>query len=233
MRESKRRRGGKRPPRGTGQPSEKDRATHVAARGKKNGKWKTLVQLTKKPLTDEEFVASLDAFRTESDRGVAILGAALVEDALLDAITHWLENPEDRDALYYDAGAPFGTFRNKAISAYALGICDKKIRDEMDIIRNVRNLFSHALRSIDFKNTDVIVLCDRLTERAKDPEIYALRQEQYGPSRMRFIGACLGVSMVLQKSVQKSAEAKLDFYRTITARAESGAEYVGDHIEPD
>jgi hypothetical protein len=208
-------------------------AVHEAARGVKTGKSKALTHLTRQPLTGEEFAAALAAIKTESDRGVAILAAALVEDSLLDAINAWLLNTDDRNALYHDIGAPFGTLRNKTVAAYALGICDKDMRDQIDIIRSIRNQFSHALRSIDFKNEDIVDLCSRLHDYAKDPEVYAIREKQYGPSRLRFLGACIHVTQYLQRAMALRAEVELDLLKARIARAKSGATDVGDHTRPD
>lgn len=180
----------------------KDRLAHEASRGVKIGKSKTLKHLNREPLSVEEFEASLASTLTESDRGVAIVGAAIIEEALTDAITAWLENAEDRDSLFHDVGSPFGTFRNKTVSAYALGICSKEIREQIDIVRTIRNLFSHTLRSIDFKNHDVTALCHRLPQSKTIPKVYAKRVRQFGEARIRFISACIRISFDFAKATQ-------------------------------
>lgn len=211
---------------GTGHPDPaKDRTSHKRKRGVKTAKPMTLAHLIKEPLSNKELDAALEVLTKESDRGTAILGAALVEDSLTDALNAWLARPDDKDALYHAVGAPFGTMRNKTIAAYALGICDRKTRVEVDIIRNVRNLFSHTLRAIDFNHPDVAAFCDRLQPRGTDSAQYAKVEAELGPVRLRFVAACLAASVSIARITNKKLKEQLAAYHALkAARMQSRAE---------
>lgn len=148
---------------GTGKPDPtKDRAAHDAKRGVKMS-GATLSQLSRPIEISEEFHAALAAMDNESDRGVAIMGAALIEEGLLEGLQAMLVNKDDMNALFYDQGAPFGTLRAKTVAAYALGLCSKPIADQIDVIRSIRNQFSHSLRAIDFQHEEIKAACRKLS----------------------------------------------------------------------
>ena len=172
MRESKRHQGGKRPVKGTGKPSGKDRSAHKAARGNQVG-GKALSQLSDLGLGLKDLGAVWTQIKVESDRGAAIMGSALVEAMLIEAIIFALVNKDNRQSLFEDKGAPLSTFSNKTIIAYALGLIDSTIKDEIDVIRQIRNAFSHALLPINFNTPEINSACLKITRYADDlPELY-------------------------------------------------------------
>jgi hypothetical protein len=58
-----------------------------------------LSHITRNPRDTEEFNAALDIMHNESDRGIAITGTALFEEAFTSAINSILVNKEDQNAL--------------------------------------------------------------------------------------------------------------------------------------
>ena len=132
----------------------KDRSAHLTARGKS---LLPLAALSKRALDDDEFMNALQEMQRESDRGAAIMGAALLEEGLRKLIEAALENKEDDQALFDDQGAPFYSLHAKTIAAFGMGLVDKQTKKDIDIVRGVRNQFSHALRAIKFSNEAVPV----------------------------------------------------------------------------
>lgn len=92
----------------------------------------------------KDYSAMRKEFDHASDRAVAILGAAYVEDAVLDALLAEIgvENPKIIEELLGN-GAPFSTFSNKVIMASALGLIGPRTRGDLDRIRRVRNECAH------------------------------------------------------------------------------------------
>jgi DNA-binding MltR family transcriptional regulator len=83
---------------------------------------------------------------SETDRGCAVLGAALLDAALKDVFRNTLLAYKDK--LVDDSGAPLATFSARIKAARALGWINDEIRQDLDLIRGIRNDFAH-----DFDHT--------------------------------------------------------------------------------
>ncbi|NNF95917.1 MAG: hypothetical protein HKM94_03195 [Halobacteria archaeon] len=94
--------------------------------------------------------------RTMQDRPAAIVAAALVEDALEDALmTNMAKlSRKERDALFLGHG-PLATFSAKISIARAFKLLGKEEAAEIDVIRTIRNVFAHARIAIDFNTPEV------------------------------------------------------------------------------
>jgi hypothetical protein len=100
-----------------------------------------------------------EAGAEKGHRGAAILLATNVENALQKSIRRWLKlEPERRSELFAFNG-PSGTFGNRIILAHALGIFGAQTRQNLDIIRTIRNAFAHAERPIRFDTPAIATLC--------------------------------------------------------------------------
>jgi len=98
--------------------------------------------------------------RQRSDRAVAILASALVEDALEGAILASLSplSKEDRASLFEGDG-PLSTFSAKIRVGFALSIFGAITRADLNCMRDVRNAFAHARVSLKFTTHEVTVAC--------------------------------------------------------------------------
>lgn len=142
-----------------------DRSAHEAKRGKRTGPGddrRSLTSLSRRSPEEDEFDRAVAEFHGASDRVAAIMGAALVEDNLRIAIAACLENDTDEKALFFDQGAPFGTLKAKSVAGLALGLFNKPVQRDLDVIREIRNQFAHALLSIGFDNPEIAAACGRL-----------------------------------------------------------------------
>lgn len=106
-----------------------------------------------------------------ADRGVAIVGAAILEDALRSAITEHLarrkDNTDSDNRLFEGAEAPLGSLAQRTRMAFSLGIIDKKISDDIDDIRSIRIAFAHSpRRHVTFAHPEIRKLLDRLNSIA-------------------------------------------------------------------
>jgi mannitol repressor len=97
-----------------------------------------------------------------SDRSIAIIGAALVEHFLGDALYEHMRKltKAERIRLFEEQG-PLGTFDAKIQIAYAFKLLDERARDDFMLVKRIRNAFAHASNVIDFKTPQVAALCDR------------------------------------------------------------------------
>jgi hypothetical protein len=100
-----------------------------------------------------------------SDRAMAVLMGAMVEDAL----ESWLRfnmseslTPDDENRLTGPQGV-IGTFSSKIILGFAFNLFGPTTRHDLDLIRNIRNEFAHSRRPLDFKLREVEDVCAQLT----------------------------------------------------------------------
>ncbi|MCX6923032.1 MAG: MltR family transcriptional regulator [Verrucomicrobia bacterium] len=96
---------------------------------------------------------------SESDRGVVLVGASLLEENL-ELILRSVMNQEERavknviDPLFEGNGA-FATFSAKIKCCYALSLIDQKMFEDLETIRAIRNDFAHSYRGASFSSQTV------------------------------------------------------------------------------
>lgn len=129
-----------------------------------------------------EFLAE---FQKESDRGAALVGAALL-DARLERIlrSHFVAGKSANDLL--DGGnAPLASFSSRIKCCHALGLITDHEKQDTDIIRSIRNVFAHQEHGLTFESTKINGLCSSLMSRR--PEW--LKEKLPYTARNRFIDA--------------------------------------------
>ena len=94
---------------------------------------------------------------------VLVVGSA-IEQALQTAIeSHFVVGKEAAQSIFDDNGnGPLSTFAAKIRMGYVLGIYEKIIKEELDLIRHIRNAFAHARELTDFSTPDIIEACGEL-----------------------------------------------------------------------
>jgi DNA-binding MltR family transcriptional regulator len=97
----------------------------------------------------------MDELEAQTDRGMAIIGAAYLEERLTEAIrSRFVSENEQADELLSYKG-PLGTFGAKIDAAYAFGLIGEVTRRDLHLIRYIRNDFAHTVEPVSF-NTDSI-----------------------------------------------------------------------------
>jgi len=189
---SKRHRGGKQSPKGTGRPDpNKDRSQHEGSRGVPI---QTIADLSRERPTEDELTNYTALLSSESDRGAAIMGCALVEQTLELAIRSRLVDPGDTITRQWFEGpnAPFGTFSAKIKLGRALGIFAEEMDGRLTLLKDIRNAFAHTSRPIDFNHPSLAVCRQKL---APDPEKVADKMV-----RAVFSASCIAVSKILAEN---------------------------------
>jgi hypothetical protein len=186
--DSKRHKGGKTPPKGTGRPSGKDRSSHEAKRGKPM----SLEALSKEMPSEEQLLTYARDLIQESDRSSAIMAGALVEQALYVMICAKIADPGDgKQASWFEGiNAPFRSFEQKIALGRALAVYDQPIEDRLNIIRKIRNVFAHRSLPLDFSHPSLKPLVAKLNPR---PET------EY-PTRYIFAAYCVAIVNILIKT---------------------------------
>jgi DNA-binding MltR family transcriptional regulator len=150
--------------------------------------------------------------RLTSARGAAILLAANVESAIEAIIESSLplNSKKDLEPLYARDGA-LSSLYSKIHLGYAMGLYDDKIRDDLNVIRRVRNAFAHTRRPIDFGTPEISDECRRITS-VNDPThpastIFAIDKGN-SDERSLYIMAGLAISKYLLLLARKRSRAK-------------------------
>lgn len=112
---------------------------------------KALKAHSRPPITQNAVDAFIDSMAGESDRGLIIIAASLVEDALVQTIEDRLAplNRKERDALF-DFNGPMGTFSSRIKVAQALSIISRETRKHIEMIREMRNACAHSPNRLTF-----------------------------------------------------------------------------------
>jgi DNA-binding MltR family transcriptional regulator len=107
--------------------------------------------------TREQITALLDELKKQTDRGVAIIASAVLEEIVALMILHRLVDlgSERRDAMFAKPGAPLSNFSAKIEMAFALGLIPNQTRLALHLIRDVRNKFAHRIESLTFDDPEV------------------------------------------------------------------------------
>lgn len=106
-----------------------------------------------------------------TDRAVALIGAATLEEMLRRLIRTKCIEGCDEDALFTNQG-PCSTFSSKITLAFALGLISPDERRDLDLLRKIRNTCAHSLEAISLDSDDRLkswCLSLRMCERTYIP----------------------------------------------------------------
>ncbi len=107
-----------------------------------------------RPQSAQEVAAIFEELKTDGPRGVASLASALMEQ-LLEGVK--LTSDEERDL--FQGTAPLATLSARIRVAYAIGIIGKKVRRDLNLLREIRNALVHTRRRVTFETKEVAELC--------------------------------------------------------------------------
>jgi DNA-binding MltR family transcriptional regulator len=95
--------------------------------------------------------------KKEHPIATAILGAVMVEHELEKLLRSKFKRKDDETwkMLVADNG-PLNSFSSKIVAGYALGIYDKSMRDDLHIVRSIRNAFAHSKKLIQFDHLLIV-----------------------------------------------------------------------------
>lgn len=101
-------------------------------------------------------------FNKESDRGVALVAASMIDERLSEILTAFLTDSRISQDLLSGFNAPLGTLSSRASAAYALGLIQENEFKEINLIRKIRNEFGHDWQPRSFETGIVADLCKQL-----------------------------------------------------------------------
>jgi DNA-binding MltR family transcriptional regulator len=122
------------------------------------------------PIDDAEAMRFVRVWIRKSDAEAALLAGTFVEDRLGFAIkSQFVSLPTAgnnakmvTEAALFDGYGPLATFFAKIDIGYALGLYDLMVRNDLHMIRSIRNDFAHSLESVSFSQEPVASKLTRL-----------------------------------------------------------------------
>ncbi|NLS13847.1 hypothetical protein HGP28_13195 [Vibrio sp. SM6] len=91
----------------------------------------------------------------ESDRAAALMSAAYLDEQLKTLLNRKLvDDAKVKERILGTSGA-IDSFSSRIDLAYLLGLIPKNFRDDLELIRRIRNEFAHTAQKMDFE-TDAI-----------------------------------------------------------------------------
>ena len=114
------------------------------------------------------FSEFLSEFQKETDRGAALVGAALIDSRLERLLlSHFADKPTAEELLN-GGNAPLAGFSARITLAYTLGLITKLEFKECHTIRKIRNEFAHRIHGLTFADRKLTDLARSL--RANTPD---------------------------------------------------------------
>ena len=104
----------------------------------------------------------LNELQQGSDRSKVILGASIVEVFIERLLRKKLVSNNKAQKEAFDYNGFLGTFSSKIQACYLLGLISKKIYNDINRIRIIRNYFAHNLLNCSFSDKDVIEEVNKL-----------------------------------------------------------------------
>jgi hypothetical protein len=120
-----------------------------------------LSELSRARPEGSEFDKVFRALETDSDRGAALIAAALLDNTLEDALAIVFEiNLTDSEHHEIFVGqAPLAGLGAKIRICHALGIYGDITRNDLLVVAHIRNVFAHSPNVIDFTHETVAAAC--------------------------------------------------------------------------
>jgi hypothetical protein len=135
----------------------------------------------------------------KDDREMVLLCTALVEQTLESAILASclarFEKSSDRDRLFGgdpESGGAVSTFAGKIILGQALGLYGEYLKDDLDRLRRIRNVFAHAKTKLTLETS---AIKNALSFNLFDPNLSGFAGARTSTPRGRFLGVA-GLSVI-------------------------------------
>jgi hypothetical protein len=131
--------------------------------------------------------AFIEEMRLQTDRGVAIVGAAWVEEAIMIAIESFLHSESKAWDSFSKSNSTLSSFSSKIDLARLLGFITDTIWSDLNIIRTIRNDFAHQVvhktehTKLSFNSSHIKDKCMALR---------CIAHKNYTEPRIAFINAC-------------------------------------------
>jgi hypothetical protein len=103
-------------------------------------------------LPDKDYRHADSELKKQRDRGAGIIASAILQDHLLAAIKTRLTVGSEVEANMFKTSGPIGSFGTQIDLGFLLGIYPNYVREQMHLIRLIRNEFAHNVQPVSFRS---------------------------------------------------------------------------------
>jgi Mannitol repressor len=107
-----------------------------------------------------DYQTLVPAYQGESDRSAIVLGGSFAEHYLATYIRHFMIDDPEIERLF-ETG-PLSTFNTRINLAYAFRLISKELRDDLRLVKDIRNHFAHSPQLIDLEQPDIQTMIRKL-----------------------------------------------------------------------
>ena len=132
----------------------------------------------------------------ESDRGCALFAASFIDDALAILLRASLVSDNKIEQALFSGTAPLATFSSRISMSFYLGKLPLPCRQDLDIVRKIRNEFAHRAEAISFTDKGIADRCRTLH--------FSLRKKN-APPRAHFTSATCALLALIHEATIKSS----------------------------
>jgi hypothetical protein len=134
---------------------------------------------------------------SSDDRSVALVSTALAETSLILGIAAVLQPRELKavEALFWAKKAKYPTFYSRIEKAHDLNLIGPQTKRNLNVIRQVRNVFAHAMIDVTFDTPEISEACAQII-LAESSQL-SVTEESHRQTRFRFCYGCHDVFQVL------------------------------------
>lgn len=123
------------------------------------------------PELSEDSRRFMEDLQKETDRGVALVGAAFLDDVLAALLRAAMVDDSKITNKLLEYPGPVSTSAARADLAYCMGLLGPDMYADLKVIREVRNRFGHSHVPASFEDAEIARLCGQLkTARLIKPE---------------------------------------------------------------
>jgi DNA-binding MltR family transcriptional regulator len=108
---------------------------------------------------------AFDQIKRDSDRAVAIVGAAIIEDRLAEFLLRRCasNSSSQRTARnFFGTNGPLGSFGAKIDAAFVFQHITKEAHEDLRLVKDIRNRFAHEIEIDSFAHDAISSRCKRL-----------------------------------------------------------------------
>jgi mannitol operon repressor len=118
-----------------------------------------------KPTLDDlgpKYAEKYTELLNESDRGLALAGAALLDEILGLMLSAFFVDDKNATAGLLDGDRPLSNFSARTKIAYCLGLIGVRTYADLNAIREIRNRFAHRFEKVSFDDSGIADICRSL-----------------------------------------------------------------------
>jgi DNA-binding MltR family transcriptional regulator len=141
-----------------------------------------------------------EAVKGESDRGLVLINATIIDELLRKYLLAHLVKHKDMEKLFNGIGAPLGSFSSRILFSFAVGLLAEDEYRELNLIRKIRNKFAHSVE-VSFQTPAIVSYCQSLQHSGK-----IVGEQLFGPREMFALSATLMTVLIESRLTEASSQ---------------------------